>query len=99
MSAFRVLAGPSQNPAKVYDGDDIAAALQVLWDALPDGSILIEHSVHAVTGEPALVIRDGDTGKVAAALYGYGITAEEWRLAYEFWSMLGDEDDIRATRQ
>jgi len=96
VTAFRVLAGPSLAPAKVYAGDSIRDALQALYDALPDGPLLTELTVHAITGEPAVVFRDGGTGLTVAALYG--ITAEEWHAADAFWSMFGD-DDVTVTRQ
>ena len=92
MSAFRVMAGLNPNPRKVYDGDDIHAALQAVWDALPEEtSLRVEPTTHAVTGEPAVVFRDGDTGLTIAALYG--ITRQEWDAACAFWAAQGDDDE------
>lgn len=92
---FRVLAGP--NPHLLYSGDDIHTALQVLYEALPDGPLLIGPTTHAITGEPTVVFRDGNTGLTIAALCG--ITFEEWNAAYAFWSTLSDDDGDPADRK
>ena len=75
---FRVLAGPSSAPAKLYKGDDIREALRLFHDALPDGPFSLSHSTHVVTGEPSIIARNAE-GKIVAALYG--VTAGEWQEA------------------
>lgn len=77
--AFRVVAGSNPLSAKLYEGDDIRAALEVFYEALPDGPFKMRHDVHSVTGEPMIEVRDAITGKMVAALYG--ITAGQWRAA------------------